>query len=217
MSYEFGLCFKQVENELEAYQFAKEVTRIALKNAKKLIQQNLWQRPGSPENKLNVADFYWLYSLFNFRFVYWKEHNVLGLFDTGYPDEIVNCFDTNQIFQNATDQNYELSSWDDKIKLFVKIKTECLGLNEDEFMKEWKIHGFDIDEDCHLPEDYRLCCLVYQKIYKALHLDAWEEDCDDESFEKFAMSPLTSGQKISNVKTLFRIAFKEYLEEESEL
>lgn len=214
MSYEFELCFKQVKNEVEAYRFARGVMSVAFDNAQKIIKQNLWKRPSvNYQNGTEVADYYWLHSLLNFRFVYWHEHKILGLFDTGYPDEIKNCFDTNQFFQNATDQNYPLSEWNDKINLFEQIKTECQSLSKENLKKEWNTYGFEIDEDNPLPDNYELCHIVYHKIYQALHLDEWEGDCESDSFTKFAMSPFTSGQKASHMRVLYRIAMKEYLEE----
>ena len=210
MSYEFSLLFKQVENEAEAFEFARNITQIAYFNAYDIIKMQLWKRPSEHYRDASMqTDLFWVQSLFNFRFVYWKKEKLLGLFDTGYPDVVVNCFDCNQFFQNATDQNYDFDSWSDKIDLFKKTKSICLNLSKEGLSEAWMSCGYETDDECDVfSDEYKLQVLMYKYIYRDLCLDSWEDDCASDVFFKFAMSSITSGQKSSALKNMFRIALK---------
>lgn len=90
MSYSFDMYFAKADSLQEALFLANKFvgTICTLPRMKEAIKENVLFLPsvkyvGKPdERKFSaLADKYFLYSLFNFRFVYWKKHKLLGMTD----------------------------------------------------------------------------------------------------------------------------------------
>lgn len=95
MSYGFDMGFAQANSLQEAMAIALEYTQSQMteKNIRKTIRDNLYYIPSvrtgyiaDEESKnrradtlADTADRYWLEALFTFRFLYWKEHKLLGI------------------------------------------------------------------------------------------------------------------------------------------
>ena len=79
----------------------------------------------TPANRdfAKIADRYWLYSLFNFQFLYWPQHHLLGVVMEDDKDllkawpngqaEVVSVF-----FQDGNDRNYDFEEWPETIEFF---------------------------------------------------------------------------------------------------
>lgn len=216
MSYYFDMCFWQASSLSVAMRKAQEIVNAACtsERMKQKIKDNLYYIPSI---RLNAkaenwemamqADSSWLYQLFNFRFVYWKEHRLLGMVGT-LPEngsKATSCIG----FQNSCDQDYELKTWPSKIPFFrsrvekfaalldMPPKEAFNTLCQKGFMNESDVRELIDEGKCNKETaEYQILSLLYQNIYKALRLDMWLYGKDDESFQRFALCGIqTTEQK----------------------
>lgn len=124
MSYGFDMGFAQANSLQEALKIALEYTQSQMtkKNIKKTIRDNRYYIPSvrtgyfadekSKNRKANAladtADRYWLDALFNFRFLYWEEHKLLGIVMI-LPKSVSEKWPLSVYFQNSSDHDYPLS------------------------------------------------------------------------------------------------------------
>lgn len=136
MSYGFNMLFCEAANLGQAMCIAKDfVKRICTKEKmEKEIRENLYYIPSireraKPEDKVfcRTADHYWLYGLFNYRFVYWEKYQLLGLLSeerNEWPASAKSEGAYSVYFQNSCDQDYEFTEWPTFIPFFAKAVQE---------------------------------------------------------------------------------------------
>lgn len=130
MSYGFNMLFCEAATLGQAMCIAKNfVKRICTKEKmEKEIRENLYYIPSireraKPEDKVfcRTADRYWLYGLFNYRFVYWGKYQILGLLSEScdeWPASTETKGSCSVYFQNSCDQDYEFTEWPTFIPFF---------------------------------------------------------------------------------------------------
>lgn len=138
MSYSFDMYFAKADSLQEALFLANKFvgTICTLPRMKEAIKENALFLPsvkyvGKPdERKFSaLADKYFLYSLFNFRFVYWKKHKLLGMQDMqDFRDDWKKVSGLKEVswvlFQSACSQNMALQEWPREIPYFKKVCRE---------------------------------------------------------------------------------------------
>lgn len=139
--------------------------------------------------------------VFQIRFVYWPQHKLLAMCGDNYPKAVESLFGPQINFQNATDQDYEIDTWDQNIPIFGAI-IDGISKAGDETIRS--LLGYDEDETFS-DEDYARRSAVYKAIFKALDLDNWLYGRDGQ-FERIKMSGLTSQEKIQDVQRWVRSA-----------
>ena len=169
MSYYFTMSFATVPDRASAFSLCQQaVNRLCEKPAAREHIRNTYpfflQRCSfehvEPTNFLREM---WIQDIFQLRFVYWAQYNLLALCGDDYPDVVINLFGTSIEFQNSNDQDYELSTWDSNIPLFQKIISETPEDGGSLFE--------DIDDN--LPEGYAYRSAVYHEIFNTLELSNW--------------------------------------------
>lgn len=138
MSYSFDMYFAKADSLQEALFLANKFvgTICTLPRMKETIKENALFLPsvkyvGKPdERKFSaLADKYFLYSLFNFRFVYWKKHKLLGMQDMqNFRDDWKKVSGLKEVswvlFQSSCSQNMSLQEWPREIPYFKKVCRE---------------------------------------------------------------------------------------------
>lgn len=138
MSYSFDMYFAKADSLQEALFLANKFvgTICTLPKMKEAIKENALFLPsvkyvGKPdERKFSaLADKYFLYSLFNFRFVYWKKHKLLGMQDMqDFRDDWKKVSGLKEVswvlFQSSCSQNMALQEWPREIPYFKKVCRE---------------------------------------------------------------------------------------------
>lgn len=124
MSYYFQMAFANAKTEVEAYSIAHSfVNGISLEQMKAYIDDSFLFVPSvkySMGKKLkdktfsDLADKYWLYGLFNYRFVFWPKFHLLGLLGSSENTSFSRVIS----FQNSTDQDYDWDEWPNNIPYF---------------------------------------------------------------------------------------------------
>lgn len=223
MSYGFNLYFKQVKNKKEAFDIALKFVNICFNYSKEYLDNFTYHIPSKrtisekkltemledhPKTKdivwrfgkaLDMADDNWLYEIFNFRFVYWEKEKLLAVLGEKFPQEAKDLMDVSIYFQNSTDQNYELSEWGTKIKVFNKIIRKFRRISKQKLLKitkercDWLDESDDerILKNC---EYYKLTA-IYDGIYETLHLNNWLWDNEDDYFIRFSLCAIDSIEK----------------------
>lgn len=224
MSYGFDMCFWNARSFATAMRKAQEVVAAMSeeRQMEKVIEDNLYFVPSlrnnvNPENwrMAMQADENWLYRLFNYRFVYWKEFRLLGMVGT-LPEsgpQPTGCV----YFQNSCDQNYELKCWPAKIPFFrelvkqarKKLTTEpeeCLRtlLEEGSLDKEtWEEIMEDGATDRETMEYHVLSCL-YHEIFDSLHLNDWLWGKDNDAYQRFTLNAIHTIEQLYDLKRFLR-------------
>lgn len=158
-----------------------------------------------------IADEKWLYALFNFRFVFWKKYELLGMVGTlpeGGPEA-----DGAVYFQNSCDQNYSLSEWPTSIPFFkekVKNYEAMLHLKPKKCLKKLKKLGFTDEEtiaealeDGECTKDaaeYHVLSSLYHDIFDTLRLNTWLWGNDDKSFHRFSLNAIHTSERLYDLK-----------------
>lgn len=204
MSYYFAMSFAPVPDRASAFSLCQQaVNRLCEKPAAREHIRNMYpfflQRCSfehvEPTSFLREM---WIQDIFQLRFVYWAQYHLLALCGDDYPDAVTNLFGPSVGFQNSTDQDYELSTWDVNIPLFQIIISKT--------PKE----GGPLFEDCDdgLPEGYAYRSTVYHEIFDALDLNNWLYGRDGQ-FERIRMSGLTSTEKIHDIYRWGSVVWRE--------
>lgn len=204
MSYYFAMSFATVPDKASAFSLCQRAV------------EKLCEKPAAQEHIRNTYPFFlqrcsfehveptsflremWIQDIFQLRFVYWEQYNLLALCGDDYPRVVIDLFGPHVGFQNSTDQDYELSTWDANIPLFQKI------------ISETPKDGNPLFEDCDddLPEGYAYRSSVYKKIFKILDLDNWLYGRDG-PFERIRMTGLTSMEKVHDIYRWGSIVWRE--------
>lgn len=160
---------------------------------------------------IELADYEWLYHAFNFRFVYYKDMNLLGLIGD-LPKGFTIPGERNAAafeFQDSSDCDYPLCSWLDLPVLEPIVRSVCdLGKRED-YEKADKIYEKEQDE-----EGYFLRSHIYDFVSKKLHI--WEILYSDhtvpsrnEGYRVFALNAIDSEERRFQIKNIFMQILRE--------
>lgn len=200
MSYYFQMAFANAKTEVEAYSIAHSfVNGISLEQMKAYIDDNFLFVPSvkySMGKKLkdktfsDLADKYWLYGLFNYRFVFWPKFHLLGLLGSSESTSFGRVIS----FQNSTDQDYDWDEWPNNIPYFkerVFATKQALKNGNANFFGE---DNDEFDEDTDI--EYRLKSELYRKIFDELCLNDWLYGKDNKVFRRFCINGITSSEML---------------------
>lgn len=192
--------FKSVSSLEDVFSFANKVVETCYENKLEYLKGiNLYSIPSIRTNN-KESDNYWLYSIFNFRFVYWKEYNLLGLVGYEYPKEVETLFDTHISFQNSCSTDYPYETWS-KLECTREFIDSIRGMSATEFadilISDEDDYYTEADrEDILSNADYHKKMYVYDKIFESiLDLDTWLGDGDSDKFMRFALNGLTTSER----------------------
>ena len=202
MSYYFEMRFLPVSSREEAFSTSIEFANaLASRNtARKYINGLLSRMEKLPFSYDERKDF--VTAAFQVHCTYWPELNLLGLTTKNWPEDVFGGFSfTEPIqFQNSTDQDYPLETWDDRVPAFKEIKERVSGMSGTEILSAM---GWD-DGDLwgSTPKiDYALKSLVYKEIFRKLDLNNWlHGNCGQ--FERFAVSGVTTAEMVGYLTLL---------------
>ena len=221
MSYSFGMCFKKVRNKKEAYDFALSFTKKCYENANEMLEDEKHYIPthrkyvfGEKAYEFNDVDRFWLYDVFNIRFIYWKKYRLLGIVGDNYPKECMDMIDTSVYFQNSCDQDYEYDTWGKKIPLFRTIILFNKYKNAKQILKikNKKYDDYTIEE-IEKDLDYHKKSLVYHTIFEKLSLDNWLYKKGG-NYETFAFNAVEDLEKLMDLSKIVRLKLIEMKEED---
>lgn len=195
MSYYFGLSFVTVKNRGAVFDKAKQFSdTLAQTNAAKEHLANhmarfkdevMFRYGDANKRSLQWMIGFWVKSLFQVNYLYWPQHELLGIVGTEWPKPCLRLAPHMVIFQDGTDQDYEQTTWNRDIPLFDKVLEDVAKRSEEQVRHEV---GF---EDA----DYLYSCrsLVYKRIFSALDLDNFLYNGSG-NFERFVMSGNVSAE-----------------------
>lgn len=218
MSYEFYMAFAKAETISDAYQIAHSFVNeyLTFDRMKEIIKENLYSIPSikwschcDERRFASEADRYWVYSLFNCRFLYWEEYQLLALakdwqHDTPYFTQPI-------MFYNGSDTNLKFEYWPQNIPFFQheidKFK-KILELPLEEAVEALNQNGYPTDlkeildaaeEEPENAEDIKRYCLenkvyceLYADIFKKLDLDNYLYHRKEPRFKLFSVNAITS-------------------------
>lgn len=206
MSYSFGMFFMECKPE-EVLCKCLEITKKITDEPTKLLDANRLYLPSykyqiSSENEFlnakGIFDQMWLYQLFNFRFVYWKDYQLLGL--CGYDYNVKPDFKLHVEFQNSCDQNYEYSTWQG-ITCFETVISEVESMTLEQILNAYG-DGYSIEEiETDLP--YYKKSLIYKRIYDMLNLDSWLWGTEG-NFQRITMNGIDTTEKFNSLSATLR-------------
>ena len=177
MSYSFGMFFVECKPK-KVLDKCLDVTNIITDNAEAYIKDNDYFLPSNrysidQKHIARELDRFWLYSLFNFKFIYWEKYNLLGFCGYNYGKQVEKAFTHHIGFQNSTDQDYEYACWQG-IDCFDKIISEVNDMNTQQILTYLNREYSDYtEEDIDKNISYYKRSIVYNKIYEMLDLDSW--------------------------------------------
>lgn len=202
MSYYFEMRFLPVSSREEAFSTSIEFANaLASRNtARKYINGLLSRMEKLPFSYDERKDF--VTAAFQVHCTYWPELNLLGLTTKNWPEDVFGGFSfTKPIqFQNSTDQNYPLETWDDRVPVFKEVKERVAGMSGADILSAM---GWDDDDlwDSAPKIDYTLKSLVYKEVFKKLDLNNWLHG-DGGQFERFAVSGVSTAELVSYLTLL---------------
>ena len=148
MSYSCEISFKEINSE-EVYDFLVTLKNKLIDNIENIVKDNYMYAPfvryqHKPYTKLeNYSDIEcnnsWVKQVFTYRYFYLKEHSLLGIY--GLPSSVQNLFDDTIYFQNSTDQDYDLDTWN-KINLFRHVSEKWKNCTND-----YIVSTLELDDD----------------------------------------------------------------------
>ena len=202
MSYYFEMRFLPVSSREEAFGASiKFANALASRStARKYINGLLSRMEKLPFSYDERKDF--VTAAFQFHSAYWPEQNLLGLTTKNWPEDVFDGFSfTKPIqFQDSTDQNYPLETWDDRVPVFKEVKERVARMSGADILSAM---GWD-DDDLwgSTPKiNYALKSLVYKEVFKKLDLNNWLHG-DGGQFERFAVSGVSTAELVSYLTLL---------------
>ena len=215
MSYAFGMYFKQMHYKEDMIDLVDKTSRLIWDNRETVINNARYSIPSLNNNKMpDCADNYWLHSLMTFKCVYWEKYGIFGV-------SAINCgffseeYPVSVIFQDSTDQDYDMDSWGFTIDLFNSIRDgiHMAGISEFAAMVNayYSSMGMSSRTEKEILENaqYYERVLMYHNIYNALQLNDWLWDRENGEFKRFAVTPMDSSRKYTDC-----IAIMEKIREE---
>lgn len=216
MSYGFDMAFAHTADEKAAFCLARSYVDKCTKkeNARKFIEDNTIYIPSiryshieEATNMAEVADRYWLETLFKFRFLYWPKYRLLGLVGSNRIDDP--AFPMSIYFQNSTDQNYDFQEWlEGNIPFFKEHVETITNIPQSKLFDICKDY-LDEDTDLSNPEIelYMRQSLLYQRIFSALELQSWlyaDDSKKDVPYIQFALSGIQDMYEASALHNILK-------------
>lgn len=224
MSYGFNMYFAEVSSMQEALFLANQFVKAVCtpERMQDLITQDPFYVPSvhycvRPDERRfsRLADKYWLYSLFNYRFVYWDKFGLLGFVGDGdIKDDWMKAFGMRGVcsvyFQNSTNKDYAMDEWPTSIPYFKKRCKKYKKLAKKDFasiIKHLRKRGEyvyaesdDMDEeDAKEGLEYIINSALYSHIFNELELDTWLYGNDSPIFERFAINGLKTSEAVMDL------------------
>lgn len=204
MSYSFDMYFARADSLQEALLLANQFvdTVCTMPRMEESIRENALFLPtvkyvGKPnERKFAViADKYFLYSLFNFRFVYWKKYKLLGMADMqDFQEDWKKISGLKGVckvmFQSSCSQDMALKEWPQEIPYFRKVCREyekMLKRNPLQAIRIFQKRGEYIYEDGMEEEIHPIHKNCFIKLFKKKDRSIQEWD---RSFEYIVLNAL---------------------------
>lgn len=205
MSYRANIYLKQFNNEGDAVVFANKVSNVIMSYSEELLKSNLF---AIPEKDINNPYPYWLYAFYNFKFVYFKEANVLSLIGDYGIAEVSDMFDTHFYFQNSCDQDYDYELWDDKIFIFKELKAKIQSLSDielvDEMINDKSTYYNENDrEDIINSIDYYRKTYLYEIIANNLGVIDFIYDKESNKYNVFVINGIKSQHQFFQLCKIF--------------
>lgn len=162
MSYGFNMFFCHAKSIEEAMCIGKDIVKKSCseEKMKNEIQKNEFFIPSirgyaKPNDTwfCQTADRYWLYSLFNYRFVYWAKYQLLGLVREeceAWPSQSHTDKPCSVYFQNSCDQDYEFSEWLSCIPFFAGAVKKYKALTA---LPAEDVYAFLKAHNAHVPDE----------------------------------------------------------------
>lgn len=202
MSYRANIYLKQFNNEGNAVVFANKVSDVIMSYSKELLKSNLFS---VKDNQYP----YWLYAFYNFKFVYFKEFNVLGLIGDYGIEEVSDMFDTNFYFQNSCDQDYDYELWNDKIFVFKELKEKIKSLSDIELANEMindksTYYNESDREDIINDIDYYRKLYLYEVITNNLGVIDFIYDKESDKYNVFVINGIKYQHQYFQLCEIFR-------------
>lgn len=216
MSYGFDMAFAHVVDEKAAFSLARSYVDKCMEkeNARKFIEDNTIYIPSiryshieEATNMAEVADRYWLETLFKFRFLYWPKYRLLGLVGSNRIDDP--AFPMSIYFQNSTDQNYDFQEWlEGNIPFFKEHVETITNMPQSKLFDICKDY-LDEDTDLSNPEIelYMRQSLLCQRIFSALELQSWlyaDDSKKDVPYIQFALSGIQDMYEASALHNILK-------------
>lgn len=216
MSYGFDMAFAHIVDEKAAFSLARSYVDKCMEkeNARKFIEDNTIYIPSiryshieEATNMAEVADRYWLETLFKFRFLYWPKYRLLGLVGSNRIDDP--AFPMSIYFQNSTDQNYDFQEWlEGNIPFFKEHVETITNMPQSKLFDICKDY-LDEDTDLSNPEIelYMRQSLLYQRIFSALELQSWlyaDDSKKDVPYIQFALSGIQDMYEASALHNILK-------------
>lgn len=223
MSYSVNFQFFPVDNELEAYVLAGDIARhlamglpaeqwieqhiaALLPYAKHVpLQEFINQERGAGELLSKLCDS-WVRNIFQIRFLFWPEHQLLGAVSDTFPGSMPNHIltsSTGVVFQDSTDQAYPYQYWGMYVPLFRQLRACVKSLADDEVVR-----GTEFSDP-----DYARRSLLYQKIFAALDIASWLEERPGH-YKSFAMCGATNMYQCGRLSTMAKVQLVRLQKEE---
>lgn len=221
MSYWCSMGFAPVKDLGEAFSVAMQYVKLqmTLDNVQSMLDRNTCFIPTEKvnyvfgENQRNdsvarAANRFWMKDLFTFRFLFWKEYDLLGIVMM-QPHETCEKWPLYVEFQNATDQDYAYSEWLlGDIPFFQNAVTKAKALTAEE------IHSADPAfsvEEIEKSLEYQRRSFCYKEIVKELGLETWIEGLRGKTpYEVFAINGVTSDTEFFKYSMMLKKYIKNY-------
>lgn len=150
MSYEFTLNFAHAVSFEAAMRLALETTEKAYASTEEILKANTFYVPAIRNHcEASSVDKYWLESAMKMQFVFWPSENLLALCGV-WPQEVVKRLNRKVFFQNGTDQDYPLETWDGICGRFDWYVDKCKQANKktvELILREHYGESFQIEEE----------------------------------------------------------------------
>lgn len=179
MSYSATICFKTVKHK-ELYKFFGSLKAFCKANFDQIAKDNFIFMPTIRKGHMleqdsqyakEQLDRAWMRnSVFNFRFFYLPQHNLLGMFNI--PTIAGRLFDATCFFQDSTDQDYDYDDWKG-VPLFERIAEKWKDATDEEVIAA---HG--CPEELRKSEnfEYYRKTFAYDEIWKICSEFLFSED-----------------------------------------
>ena len=228
MSYYIDISFRKVENKLEAFELAQETMKAIAAHAPDYLEDNMFYSPLSRietkkseydgwlwmkyEESVRQANRLWIRNLFNFRFMWWPEHKLLGVIScSGF----MNPLGWKAVhFQNGTDQNYPYEDWENICPFFDELIEKSKNIPDSVFIEKMdSISREDYDTPERIAKycDYHRKWAMYESVFDALDINSilYGEGKSDK-YEYFSMNAIPDGDTYVHLEILSRAFAKKF-------
>lgn len=157
------------------------------------------QRSMQMENLADMANRYWLRTMFTYRFLYWEKYQLLGIVMMPQK-EVCEKWPLCAFFQDGCDHNYDFSEWESgNIPFFMDAIAKAKAIKPD-----------NAEDNI----DYLQRSRCYEYIYETLGLDSWMLDRDgDVPYESFSLCGVKNEMHLFRYVTRLKVLIQDKHEE----